>query len=57
MTSITQIARYRQSLILYAAKFGITKAARKYKVNRHWNPLWIVLTVRILTRISIRKKN
>ena len=40
MTSITQIARYRQSLILYAAKFGITKAARKYKVNRQYIYRW-----------------
>lgn len=40
MKSITQIARYRQSLISYAAKFGVTKAARKYKVNRQYIYRW-----------------
>lgn len=40
MKSITQIARYRQSLISFAAKFGVTKAARKYKVNRQYIYRW-----------------
>ena len=40
MKSITQIARYRQSLIAYAAKFGVTNAARKYKVNRQYIYRW-----------------
>ena len=40
MKSITQIARYRQSLISYAAKFGVTKAARKYKFNRQYIYRW-----------------
>ena len=40
MKSITQIARFRQSLISYAAKFGVTKAARKYKVNRQYIYRW-----------------
>ena len=40
MKSITQIAQYRQSLILYAEKFGVTKAARKYKVNRQYIYRW-----------------
>ena len=40
MKSITQIARYRQSLISFAAKFGVTKTARKYKVNRQYIYRW-----------------
>ena len=40
MKSITQIAHYRQSLILYAAKYGVTKAARRYKVNRQYIYRW-----------------
>ena len=34
MASITQDMRYRLSLIKYAEKFGVTKAAIKYKTNR-----------------------
>lgn len=34
MTSITQDMRYRLSLIKYAEKYGITKAAIRYKTNR-----------------------
>ncbi|CVI65062.1 hypothetical protein NDGK_00071 [Clostridiales bacterium CHKCI001] len=33
MTSITQDMRYRLSLIQYAQKFGVIKAAIKYKTN------------------------
>jgi len=40
MKSITQIARFRQSLLSYAAKFGVTQAARKYKVNRQYIYRW-----------------
>lgn len=40
MKSIAQIAHYRQSLILYAEKHGVTKAARKYKVNRQYIYRW-----------------
>ena len=40
MKSITQIALYRQSLIQYAAKYGVTKAARRYKVNRQYIYRW-----------------
>lgn len=36
MVSITQDMRYRLSLIQYANKFGVTKAAIKYKTNRQY---------------------
>lgn len=36
MTSITQDMRYRLSLINYANKFGVSKAAVKYKTNRQY---------------------
>jgi len=32
--------RYRQSLIKYAEKYGVTKAARKYKTNRQYIYRW-----------------
>lgn len=34
MNSITQEMRFRLSLIKYADKYGVTKAAIKYKTNR-----------------------
>ena len=36
MTTITQDMRFRLSLIHYAGKHGVTKAARKYKTNRQY---------------------
>ena len=33
MTSITQDMKYRLSLIRYAEKYGVTKAAIKYKTT------------------------
>lgn len=40
MTTITQDMRYRLSLIKYAEKFGVTKAAIKYKTNRQYIYRW-----------------
>ena len=34
MASITQDMRYRLSLIHFAEKYGVSKAAIKYKTNR-----------------------
>ena len=34
MTNITQDMLYRLSLIKYAEKYGVTKAAIRYKTNR-----------------------
>lgn len=36
MTSITQDMRYRLSLLQYAQKHGVSKAAMKYKTNRQY---------------------
>ena len=36
MTNITQDMRYRLSLIKYAEKYGVAKAAIKYKTNRQY---------------------
>lgn len=41
MTSITQDMRYRLSLIKYAQKFGVTKAAIRYKTNRQYIYRWL----------------
>lgn len=40
MTTITQDMRFRLSLIQYAEKFGVTKAAMKYKTNRQYIYRW-----------------
>ncbi len=36
MATITQDMRYRLSLTKYAEKYGVTKAAIKYKTNRQY---------------------
>jgi len=41
MDKITQTARYRQSLILFAKKNGVTKAAIRYRTNRQYIYRWI----------------
>lgn len=40
MNSITQDMKFRLSLINYADKFGVTKAAIKYKTNRQYIYRW-----------------
>lgn len=40
MDKITQTARYRQALIKYAEKYGVTKAARRYHTNRQYVYRW-----------------
>ena len=40
MTTVTQIMRYRQALIKYAEKYGVTKAAIRYKTNRQYIYRW-----------------
>ncbi len=40
MASITQDMRFRLSLIQYAEKYGVTKAAIKYKTNRQYIYRW-----------------
>ena len=41
MNKITQTARYRQSLINYAKKHGVTKAAVRYRTNRQYIYRWM----------------
>ena len=40
MASITQDMRYRLSLIRFAEKHGVSKAAIKYKTNRQYIYRW-----------------
>ena len=40
MNKITQTARYRQALIQYAEKNGVTKAAIRYRTNRQYIYRW-----------------
>ena len=41
MDKITQTMRYRQSLIHYAQKHGVAKAAMRYKTNRQCVYRWL----------------
>ena len=40
MDSITQDMKFRLSLIKYAEKYGVTRAAIKYKTNRQYIYRW-----------------
>ena len=40
MNSVTQYMRYRQSFLKYSEKYGVTKAAIKYKANRQYIYRW-----------------
>lgn len=40
MTSITQDMRYRQSLMKYAEKYGVSQASRKYNKSRSYIYFW-----------------
>lgn len=40
MKTVTQKARFRQAIILYADKYGVTKAANRYDVNRQYIYRW-----------------
>ena len=40
MTTITQTMKFRQALVEYSLKHGITKAAIRYKVNRQYVYRW-----------------
>lgn len=40
MNTVTQTMRFRQSLLSYAEKHGVTKAAIKYNVNRQYIYRW-----------------
>ncbi len=39
-TSITQDMKYRQSLMKYAAKYGVSRASRKYNKSRSYIYFW-----------------
>lgn len=41
MASITQDMRFRLSLIRFAKKYGVSLAARKYKINRQYIYRWM----------------
>lgn len=40
MSSITQDMRYRQALMKYAAKYGVSRVSRKYNKNRSYIYFW-----------------
>ena len=41
MKSITQDMKYRQSLMLYAKKYGVSRASRKYNKGRSYIYFWL----------------
>ena len=41
MNRVTQDMIFRQSLLKYSEKFGVTKAAIKYKTNRQYIYRWL----------------
>ena len=40
MNTITQTMRFRQALVEYSLKHGVTKAAIRYKTNRQYIYCW-----------------
>lgn len=60
MASITQDMKFRLSLINYANKYGVTKAAIKYKTNRQYIYRWkrrfdgSIESLRDLSRFTLR---
>ena len=40
MNTITQDMKFRQTLIEYSLKYGVTKAAIRYKTNRQYVYRW-----------------
>ncbi len=40
MNTITQDMKFRQALIEYSLKYGVTKAAIRYKTNRQYVYRW-----------------
>lgn len=40
MKTVTQIMLYRQALIKYSLKYGVTKVAIRYKTNRQYIYRW-----------------
>ena len=41
MKTVTQTILYRQSLIKYSKKYGVTKASIRYKTNRQYIYRWL----------------
>ena len=40
MNGITQDMKYRQSLLIYAQKYGVSRASRKYNKSRSYIYFW-----------------
>ena len=59
MNSITQDMKYRQSLLTYAQKYGVSRASRKYNKSRSYicTPWPASLDVLIVTPGNTPRKN
>ena len=42
MNSVTQDMKYRQSLMMYSKKYGVSKASRKYNKSRSYIYFWLM---------------
>lgn len=56
MNSVTQDMKYRQSLICYAEKFGVSRASRKYNRSRSYIYFWKARYDGTLQSLSNRSK-
>lgn len=68
MNSITRAMKYRQFLLTYAQKYGVSRASRKYNRRRSYIYFWLPATMgpcnpwpagpgsRTVTRISIHQR-
>ena len=56
MNSITQDMKYRQSLICYAEKIGVSRASRKYNKSRSYIYFWKARYDGTLTSLACRSK-
>ena len=69
MKTVTQKAKFRQAVINYAEKYGVTKGANRYDVTRqyiyrwkkrmkgHSNHLWTNLISHTVTQINTQNRN
>ncbi len=57
MNSVTQDMKFCQSLLKYSQKYGVTKAAIKYKTNRQYIYRWLRLRRYDGTIESLREKS
>lgn len=56
MNSITQDMKYRQSLLTYAQKYGVSRASRKYNKSRSYIYFWLIRYDGSLNSLACRSR-